>query len=83
MPPKRKKDDDAEPSARQRKKLKMADARTIAVEAATPASINMERFTEVQLFYSLNASGDNDHPRRAHTRSVLCKRQSRQLGMSP
>lgn len=38
MPPKRKNDDTGEPSARERKKVKMADARTIAVQEPTPAA---------------------------------------------
>ncbi|KAI9566167.1 ribonucleases P/MRP protein subunit POP1-domain-containing protein [Boletus coccyginus] len=38
MPPKRKNDDGGEHSARERKKLKMADARTIPVQEPSPAS---------------------------------------------
>ena len=38
MPPKRKNDDAGEPSARERKKLKRADARTISVQETSAAS---------------------------------------------
>ena len=38
MPPKRKNDDAGEPSARERKKLKMADARAIAVQETSSST---------------------------------------------
>ncbi|KAH0832346.1 hypothetical protein J3R83DRAFT_13362 [Lanmaoa asiatica] len=76
MPPKRKNDDTGEPSARERKKLKMADARTISVQETSARSGSTLANNQGNAVASSSATGPSKTVIQfdcAYSRALFCR----------